>query len=61
MVDAIHPEGDINDNECMQCMHCQVLYKDKDKCPEKAKLVKREARHQEQRDKKLKKVEIENL
>jgi len=61
MVDAIHPEGNINDNECMQCMHCQVLYKDKDKCPEKAKLVKREARHQEQRDKKLKKVEIENL
>jgi ferredoxin len=30
MVDAIHPEGNINDNECMQCLHCQVLYKDHD-------------------------------
>lgn len=52
MVDAIHPEGHINDNECMQCLHCQVLYKDEHKCPVVAKNIKREARHKEQREKK---------
>ncbi len=52
MVDAIHPEGNINDNECMQCFHCQVLYKDEHKCPAKSKEVKRDLRHQEMREKK---------
>ncbi len=52
MVDAIHPEGNINDNECMQCLHCQVVYKDEHKCPVVVKNIKREARYKEQREKK---------
>ena len=60
MVDAIHPEGHINDNECMQCLHCQVVYRDEHKCPVVVKNIKREARHKEQREKKnLINLEIE--
>ncbi|GHB16704.1 FMN-binding protein [Pseudovibrio japonicus] len=33
MVGAIHPEGHINPNECLNCLHCQVLYQSDDKCP----------------------------
>lgn len=33
MVQAIHPEGHINPNECHQCLHCQVLYQSNTKCP----------------------------
>ena len=33
MVQAIHPEGNINVNECLYCLHCQVLYKDDHACP----------------------------
>jgi len=33
MVQAIHPEGQINPNECLQCLHCQTLYYDDHKCP----------------------------
>lgn len=33
MVQAIHPEGHINPNECLTCLHCQVLYQDDQKCP----------------------------
>ena len=33
MVQAIHPEGHINPNECMQCLHCQTLYYDDQSCP----------------------------
>lgn len=33
MVQAIHPEGHINPNECHQCLHCQVLYQSASKCP----------------------------
>ena len=33
MIQAIHPEGDINPNECHQCLHCQVLYQSTSKCP----------------------------
>ena len=32
-VQAIHPEGNINPNECIQCLHCQVLYHDDHLCP----------------------------
>ncbi|SMN13332.1 Nitrous oxide reductase maturation protein NosR [Bathymodiolus heckerae thiotrophic gill symbiont] len=62
MVDAIHPEGNINDNECMQCMHCQVLYHDQHKCPAKVKEVKRDLRHKDQRKKseQRKKIELDN-
>ena len=33
MVQAIHPEGHINPNECLYCLHCQVLYVSDTKCP----------------------------
>ncbi len=33
MVQAIHPEGDINVNECLYCLHCQVVYSDEHVCP----------------------------
>ena len=33
MVQAIHPEGNINVNECLYCLHCHVLYSDHHKCP----------------------------
>ncbi len=32
-VQSIHPTGEINPNECLQCLHCQVLYQDHEKCP----------------------------
>lgn len=32
-VQAIHPEGHINVNECIYCMHCQELYHDDHRCP----------------------------
>ncbi|MGQ9366674.1 4Fe-4S binding protein [Azospirillum sp. ST 5-10] len=32
-VQAIHPDGRINPNECIQCLHCQVLYHHDHKCP----------------------------
>jgi NosR/NirI family nitrous oxide reductase transcriptional regulator len=33
MVQSIHPEGNINVNECMYCLHCQVVYVDDHACP----------------------------
>lgn len=30
---AIHPEGNINPNECLYCMNCQILYHDDRRCP----------------------------
>lgn len=32
-VQAIEPTGDINPNECIQCLHCQMLYHHEQKCP----------------------------
>lgn len=32
-VQSIHPEGQINVNECIYCMHCQELYQDDQRCP----------------------------
>lgn len=32
-VQAIHPDGRINPNECIQCLHCQVLYNHTQVCP----------------------------
>lgn len=32
MVQAIHPNGQINPNECLSCMHCQVVYQDHGRC-----------------------------
>lgn len=42
-VQAIHPTGEINPNECVNCLHCQVLYQSHDKCPVVIKLDKRRA------------------
>ncbi len=33
MVQSIHPEGNINVNECLYCLHCQVVYSDDHGCP----------------------------
>ncbi|MBF0305722.1 MAG: regulatory protein NosR [Alphaproteobacteria bacterium] len=32
-VQAIHPDGRINPNECIYCLHCQALYWDEHRCP----------------------------
>lgn len=32
-VQAIHPDGHINPNECVHCLHCQSLYYDETVCP----------------------------
>ena len=32
-VQAIHPTGEINPNECVNCLHCQVLYQSTTRCP----------------------------
>ncbi len=41
MVQAIHPTGEINPNECLNCMHCQVLYQSKNTCPVVIRQAKR--------------------
>ncbi|MDJ0951712.1 MAG: 4Fe-4S binding protein [Alphaproteobacteria bacterium] len=33
MVQAIHPDGHINPNECLYCLHCQQVYWDDHVCP----------------------------
>ncbi|MCD6674610.1 MAG: NosR/NirI family protein [Burkholderiaceae bacterium] len=44
-VEAIHPEGHINPNECISCLHCQVLYHHDRKCPVRIqRRLKREKR-----------------
>ncbi|MCC5970028.1 MAG: regulatory protein NosR [Pararhodobacter sp.] len=40
-VQAIHPTGEINPNECLNCMNCQVLYQSKTKCPVVIRQLKR--------------------
>ncbi|WP_394200081.1 4Fe-4S binding protein [Litoreibacter albidus] len=40
-VQAIHPTGEINPNECVNCLHCQVLYQSKTTCPVVIKKIKR--------------------
>ena len=44
-VQSIHPEGQINVNECIYCMHCQELYQDDQRCPHMIQVrLKREKR-----------------
>ncbi|WP_137701874.1 NosR/NirI family protein [Marimonas lutisalis] len=43
MVQAIHPTGEINPNECLNCLNCQVLYRSKSKCPVVQRREKRRA------------------
>jgi NosR/NirI family nitrous oxide reductase transcriptional regulator len=42
-VQAIHPTGEINPNECVNCLHCQVLYQSHAKCPVVIRKDKRRA------------------
>ncbi|MGM0583654.1 MAG: 4Fe-4S binding protein [Pseudomonadota bacterium] len=39
-VQAIHPTGEINPNECVNCLHCQVLYRSETTCPVVIRKVK---------------------
>jgi len=48
MVQAIHPEGNINPNECLYCLHCQVLYQHDQKCPVCIKKREKRARFERQ-------------
>ena len=41
MVQAIHPTGEINPNECVNCLKCQVNYQSKTVCPVVIKQLKR--------------------
>ena len=44
-VQSIHPNGRINVNECIYCMHCQELYWDDQRCPHMIQVrLKREKR-----------------
>ncbi|NDR58134.1 NosR/NirI family protein [Aliiruegeria sabulilitoris] len=40
-VQAIHPTGEINPNECVDCLHCQVLYQSEAKCPVVIRQIRR--------------------
>ena len=42
-VQAIHPTGEVNPNECLNCLHCKALYQSKTKCPVVIRQVKRRA------------------
>jgi NosR/NirI family nitrous oxide reductase transcriptional regulator len=43
-VQAIHPTGEINPNECVNCLHCQVLYQSESVCPVVIKKMKSRAK-----------------
>ncbi|MFD0981856.1 4Fe-4S binding protein [Tropicimonas aquimaris] len=43
-VKAIHPSGEINPNECISCLNCQVLYQDHARCPVVIKTDRRRAK-----------------
>jgi len=45
-VQAIHPDGRINPNECIHCLNCQVLYFDDRRCPP---LIERRKRRERRR------------
>ncbi|WP_375262802.1 4Fe-4S binding protein [Palleronia sp.] len=46
-VQCIHPDGHINPNECIWCMHCQDLFWDEHRCP--SMIQKRLRREKDQR------------
>ncbi len=47
MVQSIHPEGQINPNECLYCLHCQVVYFDQVNC---YKFVARRKRREQKKE-----------
>lgn len=44
-VQAIAPDGEIQPNECIQCLNCQVLYHSETRCPHVIQVTKRRARN----------------
>jgi NosR/NirI family transcriptional regulator, nitrous oxide reductase regulator len=46
MVQAIHPTGEINPNECLYCLHCQQVYYDDHLCPVMVERRQRRERRQ---------------
>lgn len=63
MVQAIHPEGNINVNECLYCLHCQVVYFDDHACPvmiqKRLKKERRAARNAAVQGKQESAIEVE--
>jgi len=49
-IQAIHPDGKINANECHYCMDCQVTYYNDRKCPPMVVVRKRKERHGRQQE-----------
>ena len=49
-IQAIHPDGHINPNECIYCLNCQVIYHDDTVCPP---LVEKRKRKEMRLDQKL--------
>lgn len=47
-VQAIHPTGEINPNECISCLNCQVLYQHKGKCPVVVARIKKREKFERQ-------------
>ncbi|MCO1336384.1 NosR/NirI family protein [Microbulbifer sp. OS29] len=45
-IQAIHPDGSINANECHQCLDCQVTYYRNDKCPPLVVKARKRAKQQ---------------
>ncbi len=56
MVQAIHPEGNINVNECMYCLHCQMVYYNEHACPV---MIKKRLKRQRQQTRTTKENKIE--
>lgn len=57
-IQAIHPTGEINANECHWCLDCQITYYDEQKCPPLRKNYQVRQRAREKRDKKLNKIHV---
>ena len=53
-IQAIHPSGEINANECHWCLDCQVTYHDEQKCPP----LLRKYKKQHKMDRKLNEIPV---
>lgn len=52
-IQAIHPDGHINHNECHYCLDCQMTYHNENKCPPLILKNKRKTRSKQQPDDQL--------
>ncbi len=57
-IQAIHPDGSINANECHQCLDCQVTYYRDDKCPPLKKAKHKRKKQADQAVKAAEAIEI---